>query len=89
MEQAAVGTDAHAGGLLTVMEAAYELRIGYAATLAAIRRGDLPARKVGKSYRLQRSAIDALASAIGRLYETAQLEERLQKLEEGTHAHSR
>ncbi len=62
MDQA--GASLQAGGLLTVMEAAYELRIGYAATLAAIRRGDLPARKIGKSYRLQRSAIDALVTPL-------------------------
>ncbi len=65
MEQAAVGASGVAAvgaGLLTTMEAAAALRMGYAATLAAIHRGDLPARKIGKSYRLQRSAIDALVT---------------------------
>ncbi len=70
MEQAAVRASGGSGGgggaeLLTVMEAAYELRIGYAATLAAIRRGELPARKIGKSYRLQRSATDTLMASRG------------------------
>ncbi len=61
MEQAAVrasGGNGGGAGLLTVMEAAYELRIGYAATLAAIRRGDLPARKLGRGYRIRRAALD-------------------------------
>ncbi len=49
--------------------------------LEEVHAGELDPRQAG--------AMASLASAIGRLYETAQLEERLQKLEEGTHAHSR
>jgi len=55
-----------------------ELLLG---ALEEVHAGDLDPR--------QATAMASLASAIGRLYETAQLEERLQKLEEGTHAHSR
>ncbi len=62
MEQAAVGASGRGGGLLTTMEVAVELRIGYAATLAAIRRGDLPARKIGKSYRVRQQDLAALVT---------------------------
>lgn len=63
MEQAGVaGASLQAGGLLTTMEAAVALRLGYAATLAAIKRGDLPARKVGKAYRVPQASIDALVT---------------------------
>ena len=44
--------------LLTVDEAARELRLSYQATLGLIRRGDLPAAKIGKPYRIRRDAID-------------------------------
>jgi len=46
------------------MEAAHELRLGYAATLAAIRRGDLPARKVGKAYRLRAEDVRAVVTPV-------------------------
>ncbi len=63
MEQAGVaGASRQAGGLLTTIEAAAALRLGYAATLAAIHRGDLPARKVGRSYRVPQASIDALVA---------------------------
>ncbi len=62
MEQAAVGASGGGAGLLTTMEAAVALRLGYAATLAAIKRGDLPARKVGKAYRVPQASIDALVT---------------------------
>jgi len=54
------------GGLLTVAEAASELRMGYAATLAAIHRGDLQARRIGKQYRVSQASIDALVTPQGR-----------------------
>jgi len=64
MEQAAIGASGGGGGarLLTTMEAAVALRLGYAATLAAIKRGDLPARKVGKAYRVPQTSVDALVA---------------------------
>jgi len=49
-------------GLLTVQEAAQELRLGYRGCLAAIHRGDLPARKVGKAYRVPQTSVDALVT---------------------------
>jgi len=49
-------------GLLTVQEAAQELRLGYRGCLAAIRRGQLPAVRIGKSYRVPQASIDALAT---------------------------
>ncbi len=65
MDQAgAAGASLQAGGLLTTMEAVYALRLGYAATLAAIHRGDLPARKVGRSYRVPQASIDALVTPV-------------------------
>ncbi len=66
MEQAgtAAGAATQAGGLLTTMETAVALRLGYAATLAAIHRGDVPARKIGKSYRIPQASIDALLTPV-------------------------
>ncbi len=65
MEQAgAAGAGIQAGGLLTVMEAAVALRLGYHATLAAIKRGDLPARKVGKAYRLRAEDVRAVVTPV-------------------------
>ncbi len=49
-------------GLLTVQEAAEALRMGYRGTLAAIRRGQLPARRIGKAYRVSQASIDALVA---------------------------
>ena len=60
MDQA--GARLQVGGMLTTMEAAAALRLGYAATLAAIKRGDLPARKIGKSYRVRREDLAALVT---------------------------
>ncbi len=51
-------------GLLTVQEAAAELRMGYRGTLAAIRRGQLPARRIGKAYRVPQASIDALVTPV-------------------------
>ncbi len=65
MEQAGVRASGGGGaGVLTTMEAAAALRLGYAATLAAIKRGDLPARKVGKAYRVPQASIDALVTPV-------------------------
>jgi len=64
MHQTAAGASTQAGSVLTTMEAAVALRLGYAATLAAIRRGDLPARKVGKAYRVPQASIDALVTPV-------------------------
>ncbi len=64
MEHAAVGASGSGAGVLTTMEAAAALRLGCAATLAAIKRGDLPARKVGKAYRVPQASIDALVSPV-------------------------
>ncbi len=62
MDQAgtAAGVSTQAGGLLTTMEMAVALRLGYAATLAAFKRGTVPARKIGKSYRVRREDLEAL-----------------------------
>ncbi len=49
-------------GLLTVAEAAGVLRMGYRGTLAAIKRGDLPARRIGKEYRVPQTSVDALVA---------------------------
>lgn len=66
MDQTGVGASTQAGGLLTVMEAAYELRLGYAATLAAIKRGQLPAVRLGKAYRLRAEDVRAVVTpAVG------------------------
>ncbi len=51
-------------GLLTVQEAAQALRLGYRGALAAIRRGDLPARRIGKEYRVPQASIDALLTPV-------------------------
>ncbi len=51
-------------GLLTVAEAAHELRMGYRGTLAAIKRGQLPARRIGKEYRVPKAFIDALVAPV-------------------------
>jgi len=66
MEQVgtAAGVSTQSGGVLTTMEAAAALRLGYHATLAAIRRGDLPARKVGKAYRLRAEDVRAVVTPV-------------------------
>jgi len=67
MEQVgtAAGVSTQSGGVLTTMEAAVALRLGYHATLAAIKRGDLPARKVGKAYRLRAEDVRAVVTPAG------------------------
>jgi len=62
MSQAAGTTEQGPPPLLTVAEAAQSLRMGYRGTLAAIRRGDLPARRIGKEYRVPQASIDALVA---------------------------
>ena len=69
MEQTgAAGAGTQGGSVLTTMEAAAALRLGYAATLAAIRRGDLPARKIGKSYRVRSEDLAALVAPVPALH---------------------
>ncbi len=46
--------------LLTAAEVAAELRVSYQGCLGMIRRGVVPGRKVGKSYRVRRQDLDAL-----------------------------
>lgn len=46
------------GQLLTAAEAASKLRLSYGSVLALIHRGDLPAARVGRSYRVRPEAID-------------------------------
>jgi len=50
--------------LLTVPEAAQRLRTSYATTLSLIHRGQLPAAKVGRAYRVR---VEALDEALRRL----------------------
>ncbi len=49
-------------GLLTVQEAAQELRLGYRGCLAAIKRGQLPAVRLGKAYRLRAEDVRAVVT---------------------------
>jgi len=48
--------------LLTVTEVAQVLRLGETTVREMIKRGELPAVKVGKSYRIKQSDVDALLS---------------------------
>lgn len=59
------------GQLLTVTEAAGRLRVSYATTLGLIRRGDLPAAKVGRAYRLRPEALDEALRRLERAEATA------------------
>ncbi len=53
-------------GLLTVQEAAQELRLGYRCCLAAIKRGQIPAVRLGKAYRLRAEDVRAVVTpAVG------------------------
>ncbi len=66
MSQAAGTTEQGPPPLLTVAEAAQELRMGYRGTLAAIRRGQLLGVRIGKQYRIPRESVDALVTPPGR-----------------------
>jgi len=44
--------------VLTADEAAAALRITYRSVLGLIHRGELPARKLGRGYRIRRAALD-------------------------------
>jgi excisionase family DNA binding protein len=46
--------------VLTVEEAARELRIGRSAAYEAVRRGELPAVRIGRSLRVPRHCLEAL-----------------------------
>ena len=59
------------GQLLTVTEAAGRLRVSYGTTLELIRRGDLPAAKVGRAYRLRPEALDEALRRLERTEATA------------------
>ncbi len=48
--------------LLTAAEVAAELRVSYQGCLGMIRRGVVPGRRVGKSYRVRREDLDALVT---------------------------
>ncbi len=65
MSQAA-GATQQGPPLLTVAEAAQELRMGYRGTLAAIHRGQLLGVRIGKQYRIPRESVDALVTPPGR-----------------------
>lgn len=51
--------------LLTAAEVAAELRVSYQGCLGMIRRGVVPGRRVGKSYRVRREDLDALVTPVG------------------------
>ncbi len=59
---AAIGAERPTSRLLTVAEVADELRVSYQGCLGMIRRGTVPGRKVGKSYRVRREDLDALVA---------------------------
>ncbi len=62
MSQAAGTTEQGPPPLLTVAEAASALRMGYRGTLAAIRRGQIPAVRLGKAYRLRAEDVRAVVT---------------------------
>jgi excisionase family DNA binding protein len=49
----------------TVEEAAAKLRIGRSAGYEAVRRGDLPAVRIGRSWRIPRHALEQKLTAAG------------------------
>ncbi len=51
-----------ASQLMTVAEVANELRLSYQGCLGMIRRGTVPASRIGKSYRVRREDLDALVT---------------------------
>ena len=53
-------THADMPAVLTVEEAAQVLRIGRGAAYEAVRRGDIPAVRVGRSLRVPRHQLDAM-----------------------------
>jgi len=57
--------------LLTAAEAAERLRLSYGSALALIHRGDLPAARVGRSYRVRPEAIDEALRRLERAEATA------------------
>ncbi len=60
--QAAIGAERPTSRLLTVAEVADELRLSYQGCLGMIRRGTVPASRIGKSYRVRREDLDALVT---------------------------
>jgi len=61
---AALGAERGTSRLLTVAEVADELRVSYQGCLGMIRRGTVPGRKVGKSYRVRREDLEALVAPV-------------------------
>ncbi len=61
---AAIGAEGGTSRLLTVAEVADELRVSYQGCLGMIRRGTVPGRKVGKSYRVRREDLEALVAPV-------------------------
>ncbi len=57
---AAIGAERPTSRLLTVAEVADELRVSYQGCLGMIRRGTVPASRIGKSYRVRREDLDVL-----------------------------
>jgi excisionase family DNA binding protein len=51
---------------LTVEQAAKMLQIGRTAAWAAVKRGDLPVIRIGKSVRISRPALERLLAEAGR-----------------------
>jgi excisionase family DNA binding protein len=49
-----------AASVLTVEEAAHELRIGRTAAYAAVQRGDIPTIRIGRTLRVPRHALDRM-----------------------------
>ncbi len=61
---AAIGAEHTTFQLMTVAEVADELRLSYQGCLGMIRRGTVPARKIGKSYRVRREDLTALVTPV-------------------------
>ncbi len=59
---AAIGAEHTASQLLTVAEVAAELRVSYQGCLGMIRRGTVPAVRLGKAYRVRQQDLDALVT---------------------------
>ncbi len=60
--QAMIGAERPTSRLLTVQEVATELRVSYQGCLGMIRRGTVPAVRLGKAYRVRQQDLDALVT---------------------------
>lgn len=63
MEQQVNGVDRRSALLLTVTEVAAELRVSTMTVYRLIAAGDLPALRVGRSYRIRHDDLDAFLAA--------------------------